>query len=108
MTSVRTGRVVEPVPSGDPALGETEAEIMFAPPVAKPKAGQPQRSTVMAHGRSQSSISQAHMLQRSIGNEAMLRLFPPRRAERIQVPPHLPAPRLPGPIQAKLEVGVAD
>jgi hypothetical protein len=78
------------------------------------------------------------MLQRSIGNQAMLRntpgaqqdeadvarmtaqvaapswdfskiaVFPPGPAERFKMPPHLPAPRLPGPIQAKLEVGAVD
>src|SRR5689334_16102419 len=50
---------------------------MFAPPVAK-KAIQPQRSTVVAQRPSQSAISQAHLLQRSIGNQAMLRLLAQR------------------------------
>jgi hypothetical protein len=121
---------------------------MFAPPVAKPKALQPQRSTVVAQRPSQSAVSQTHWLQQSIGNQAMLRLlaqratatrnvpgthekendaarmaaqaaapswdfskipiFSPGRAERFQTPPHLPAPRLPSPIQAKLKIGAVD
>ena len=51
---------------------------MFAPPVAKPKAMQPQRSTVVAQRPSQSAVSQAHLLQRSIGNQAMIRLLAQR------------------------------
>jgi hypothetical protein len=121
---------------------------MFAPREAKPKATQPQRSTLLAQRPAQSAVSQAHMLQRSIGNQAMLRLlarretairnepdvckeendaarteahaaapswnfskipvFSPDCAGRFQMPPHLPAPRLPGPIQAKLKVGPVD
>jgi hypothetical protein len=121
---------------------------MFASPVAKPKAMQPQRSTVVAQRPSQSAVSEAHMLQRSIGNQAMLWLlaqratairnerdvhekendaarteahaaaplwdfrkipvFSPHCSERFQNPPPFPAPRLPGPIQAKLEVGGVD
>jgi hypothetical protein len=121
---------------------------MFAPRVAKPKAMQPQRSTVVAQRPSQSAVSQMHLLQQSIGNQAVLRLLAqratatrnvpgtpenqndaaptaaqaaapswdfskipvisPGRAERFQTPPHLPAPRLPGPIQGKLKVGAVD
>ena len=43
---------------------------MFAPRVAKPKATQPQRSTALAQRPSRSAVSQAHLLQRSIGNLA--------------------------------------
>jgi Domain of unknown function (DUF4157) len=121
---------------------------VFAPPVAKQKAMQLQRSTVLAQRPSQLAVSRAHMLQRSIGNQAMLRLlaqpatavrnepevhekendaggteahaatpfrdfskipvFSPDCAERFQNPPPFPAPRLPGPIQAKLEVGAVN
>jgi hypothetical protein len=43
--------------------------------MAKPKAMQPQGSTVVAQQSGQSVVSQAHMLQQSIGNQAMLRLL---------------------------------
>ncbi|PNE10497.1 MAG: hypothetical protein CR217_14080 [Beijerinckiaceae bacterium] len=48
---------------------------MFATPVAKPKtkSAESQRATVVPHGPSQSAVEQAHVLQRSIGNQAMLR-----------------------------------
>jgi outer membrane protein OmpA-like peptidoglycan-associated protein len=121
---------------------------MFAPPVARPKAMQPQPSMVVAQRPSQSVVSQAHMLQQSIGNRAMSRLlaqrasltrnepgaqesedkaarmtsraaapswdfskipvFPSGHAGRFQLAPLFPAPRLPGPIQAKLKVGAVN
>jgi hypothetical protein len=50
---------------------------MFAPPVAKPKtkSAEPQRATVAAQWPSQAAVDQAHRLQRSIGNQAVLRLL---------------------------------
>jgi len=93
---------------------------MFAPRVAKPKAMQRQPSTVVAQRPSQSAVSQAHILQRSIGNQAMLRLLAQRgtsirneRAaheseDRFENPPPFSAPGLSGPIQAKLKIGAVD
>src|SRR5262245_26675257 len=59
---------------------------MFAPPVAKPKALRPQRSTVVAQRPSQSAVSQMHLLQQSIGNQAVLRLLAQRATATRNVP----------------------
>jgi hypothetical protein len=121
---------------------------MFAPPVAKPKTktAEPQRATVVPQRPSQAAVGQAQLLQRRIGNQALIRLlaqqasvtrnepgaqekepdaartagrkaapswdfsqiplFSSGRAERFQMPPLFPAPRLP--IQAKLRIGQVD
>jgi hypothetical protein len=55
---------------------------MFAPPVAKPKSAEPRRATVAAPRPSQSAVNQAQLLQRTIGNQATLRLL----AQRASVP----------------------
>jgi hypothetical protein len=103
---------------------------MFAPPVAKPKAVHPPCSKVMAHPPSQSAVSQAHMLQRSIGNQATLRLLAQRARDvhenddnastaihaaapswdfsKIPVFSPNPTTHLPSPIQAKLKIGAVD
>jgi hypothetical protein len=53
---------------------------MFAPPIAKPKSktAEPQRATVVTQKPSHSAVEQAHLLQRSIGNQAVLRLLAQR------------------------------
>jgi hypothetical protein len=66
---------------------------MFAPLVAKPKSSPPERSAVPAQRRSQAAVAEEQLLQRTIGNQAMLPLL---------------AQRLPGYIQAKLKVGAVD
>src|SRR4051794_25175156 len=118
---------------------------MFAPPVAKPKSAPPQRSTgATAQRPSLAASTQGQLFQRTISNQAMLRLqaqrtrvtrndpraleikadnaptaaqeavplwnfaeipvFSSDHAEPFQLPPLFWAPRLPGPIQPKLEV----
>src|SRR5262245_60918366 len=117
---------------------------MFAPPVAKPnaKAAAPSKNTSplhraapFGHRLDDGGAEYLHMLQRSIGNQAVLRLlrrqgsvraeggsrglawdfskippFPPERMSgEFQSPSQFLAPRLPGPpIQAKLKVGAVD
>jgi hypothetical protein len=64
---------------------------MFAPLIAKPKpkSAEPQCPTVVPQRPSQSAIEQAQLLQRSIGNQAMLRLLaqratsPARKRKRL-------------------------
>ncbi len=53
---------------------------MFAPPIArtKTKSGDPQHATVAPQRPSQSAVDQALLLQRTIGNQAMLRLLAQR------------------------------
>ena len=53
---------------------------MFAPPVAKPttKPAELQRATVSAQRLGHSAVEQMHMLQRSIGNQAVLRILAQR------------------------------
>jgi len=51
---------------------------MFAPPVAKPKAMQPERPKIVAQRPSQSAVGHAHMLEQRIGNQAMLQLLAQR------------------------------
>jgi len=71
---------------------------MFAPLVAKPKikSADPQRSAIAAQRLGPTALAQRQLLQRTIGNQAMIRLL----AERAGV-----ASNAPGPVQAKLEVG---
>jgi hypothetical protein len=115
-----------------------EAGTVFAPPVAKQKAMQPQRSTIVAQRPSQFAVSQAHMLRlltqraTAVGNEPEARekendagragghaaahfwdfskipVLSPDGAERFQSPPPFPASCLPGPLQPKLEVGAVN
>lgn len=66
---------------------------MFVPLAPKPKSLPPQRSAVAAQRPSRTVVTQGQLLQRTIGNQALLQLI---------------APRLPGPIQAKLNVGAVD
>jgi hypothetical protein len=53
---------------------------MFAPRVAKPstKSAKPERMTALRQRRSQSAVEHLHLLQRSFGNQAMLRLLAQR------------------------------
>jgi hypothetical protein len=84
---------------------------MFARPVAKPKtkSTEPQRATVVPQRPSQSAVEQVHMLQRSIGNQAVLRLLAQRAsATRNETGAQENTPRFPGGIQAKLKVGAVD
>jgi hypothetical protein len=121
---------------------------MFAAPVAKPKAMQPQDSTVLSQRPGQSAVSQARVLQQSIGNPAIpwlpaqcatairnepdvhekendaarmaaravaplhdfskIPVFSPDCTARSRNPPPYPAPRLSGPVQAKLKIGAVD
>jgi Domain of unknown function (DUF4157) len=93
---------------------------MFAPLFAKPmsKSAEPKRATFVPQRPSQAAVEQEHMLQRSIGNQAMLRLLAqraskvpvvaPDRTDRPDARSLLTAPPLPGAIQAKLEIGEVD
>src|SRR6266853_3028612 len=110
---------------------------MVAPKVAKPQTKaaadtnsglELQRSTLVARSFGRSTVEQAYMLQRSIGNQATLRLLsqrdlsptgkelgddrqpetapePPDRASRAQPSSPLAAAPLAGAVQAKLVVG---
>jgi hypothetical protein len=84
---------------------------MFAPPVAKPKAMQPQRSVVLV--RRPEEYEKENNTTRTEAHAATLpwdfseiSVFPPGGAERFQVPPAFRAPRLP--IQVKHVVGQVD
>lgn len=97
---------------------------MFAPLVAKPKSksAELQRLTVAAQRPSQAEVTQAHMLQRSIGNQAVLRLLAQRASPAGIEPPHFVpgesnqsrmrsafgAPPFAGGVQAKLDVGAVN
>ena len=109
---------------------------MFVPPIAKPKLASPQRSAVTAQRPSQAAVTQAQLLQRTFGNQAMLRLLAQRASVTRNKPgvhenednsahmtgreaapswdfsnipvPLFPASCLPGPIQPKLQVGAVD
>lgn len=74
---------------------------MFAPLVAKPKikAAEPQRSAVAAQRPGSPALAQRQLLQRTIGNQAMIRLLAQRAGA---------ASNAPGPIQAKLKVGAVN
>jgi hypothetical protein len=76
---------------------------MFAPPVAKPKAMQRQRSTASARRPGQSAINQAMRPMQAQGATAV-------RSEpgAHEIPSAFPPPCLPGPIQAKLKIGAVD
>jgi hypothetical protein len=92
---------------------------MFAPPTAKGKSAELQRSTIVARRPSAPEVNPARMLPHGIGNQAMLRLL----AHDAKVTPNEPgspgkeadgrmtrfaAPSLPAPIQAKLKVGAVN
>jgi hypothetical protein len=64
---------------------------MFAPPVVKPKSAPPQRPAAAA--------AQRQLLQRTIGNQATLRLLAQRGGATSAAP---------GPIQAKLNIGAVN
>jgi len=107
---------------------------MFAPPIAKAQAktsasstSSParQRSASQAHRLGHGPAEQALTFHRAIGNQGMLRLlaaqraasltetpnmpfYPPARMGGSAPPSPVPTPRLPGPIQAKLNVGAVD
>jgi hypothetical protein len=108
---------------------------MFAPPVAKlkKKSARPQLGAIVLQRHIQSEVGGLLAQHASVtrnepgarknednaarvtGLEAApswdfskISVFPPGRAERFQIPPHLPAPRLLCPIQATLEVGAVD
>jgi hypothetical protein len=89
---------------------------MFAPLLAKPnpktKSVEPQHATVAAQRASQSAV---HQLQTGVTGRAAvpswdfsnIPIFFSGR-ERLHITPRVPAPCLPGPIQAKLKVGAVD
>jgi hypothetical protein len=88
-----------------------EGAVMFAPPVAKQKtkSAEHQRAPLVPQRPSHSAVNQAQLLQRRIGNQAMIRLLA-QRASVTRNEPGAPenAPRFPGGIQAKLKVGAAN
>jgi hypothetical protein len=84
-----------------------EGATMFAPPVAKQKSksAEPQRAPIVPQRHGQSAVSQVQLLQRQIGNQALMRLLAQRGNE-----PGAPGnmARLPGVLQAKLKIGAVD
>jgi len=107
---------------------------MFVPPITRAQAktsasftNSParQRSASQAHRLGHGPAEQALTFHRAIGNQGMLRLlaaqraasltetpnmpfYPPARMGGSAPPSPVPTPRLPGPIQAKLNVGAVD
>ena len=69
---------------------------MFAPPVVKPQSVPPQCSAVAARRPGQAAVTQRQLLQRTISNQAMLRLLARRAGATSNAT---------GPIQAKLKIG---
>ncbi len=80
---------------------------MFAPPVAKQKtkSGEFSRAPVVQQRHHQPALSQVQLLQRRIGNQALLRLFSQHGSE-----PGAPGnmARLPGILHAKLRIGAVN
>jgi len=72
---------------------------MFAPRVVKPKSVPPQRSAVAARRSDQAAVTQRQLLQRTISNQATLRLLARRAGATSNAS---------GPIQAKLKIGAVN
>ena len=74
---------------------------MFAPPVAKPKtkSAEPQRSAVAAQRLGPTALAQRQLLQRTVGNQGMIRLL----TQRVGA-----ASNAPGRIQTKLKIGAVN
>jgi hypothetical protein len=90
-----------------------EGAVVFAPHVAKPttKSAEPQRPAVAARGAHQNEDHAARISGRDAApswNFSKIPVLSSGRANRLQGPPPFPAPRLPGPIQAKLKVGAVN
>ena len=84
---------------------------MFALPITKTKTkpAELKRATSVPQRPIQSMVDQAHMLQRTIGNQAMLRLLAQRASvNRNERGTHENAAPLSGGIQAKLKVGAVN
>ncbi len=80
---------------------------MFAPPIAKQKTKSAEfsRAPVEPQRHRQPALSQVQLLQRRIGNQALLRLFAQHRNE-LSAPGNMA--RLPGILQAKLRIGAVN
>src|SRR3954470_23852188 len=85
-----------------------EGAAMFAPPLAKQKtkSGELHRAPIVPQRPGQSAVSQVQMLQRRIGNQALLRLMAQRQNEPGGAPSNVAA--LLGILQPKLKIGAVN
>jgi hypothetical protein len=90
--------------SGRAASTYNEDAAMFAPPVAKQKtkSGELQRAPVVSQRHGQSALSPVQLLQRRIGNQALMRLLV-QRGNELGAPSN--AASLRGILQPNLKIG---